>query len=116
MRFSKLILLAALCWSSSGFALDNSLKSQTRLYLPAGIKTVAEAAQYFISPHNYKVMYRGNAPGEAYRISQQTLPATMPRGSVMTVENALLTLIGNDQILIVDTEHKLISFGRRTEK
>lgn len=104
-------LLLVLC-ATNAVAVDQSLKSQVRVILPAGTNTVAAAANYFISPHEYRLAYSGAAPIEARSISRQPIPATVRLGSIMSVEQALLSLLQEDQVLIIDTEAKLVSFGR----
>ncbi|MBZ0099135.1 MAG: hypothetical protein K8F30_08625 [Taibaiella sp.] len=108
-KYSALLALA-LGWGTVQ-ALDNPLKLQTRVILPAGVATVADAANYFISPHQFKIMVAGGAPSEAVMIANSPIPDTTPIGSIMSVEQALLSLLRQDQVLIIDTEARLISFG-----
>jgi hypothetical protein len=112
MTFFKPLLVGSLLVSSSiACAYDSPLKSQTRVNLPASVNSVASAANYFISPHRYKITVIGASPHEALSIAQQRIPATVPKGAVMTVEEALLSLLHRNQVLIIDNHARLISFG-----
>ncbi len=111
MNRYNFLLAILILFNGRAFALEMPLKSQVRLILPPSIKTVASASNYFISTHGYKFTVFGSAPPESMDISQQPIPLSFPYGEIMTIEEALLTLIKKDQFLIIDTKNKLISFG-----
>ncbi|MEM7083748.1 MAG: hypothetical protein AAF465_13540 [Pseudomonadota bacterium] len=107
-----LIIALASTWliSSSAFASSAGLKAQVRFELPSHITTVAQAADWFLEPHGYRLALGGNAPREASAIALQSLPAALPNGRVMTIEDALLAITLDDQAVVIDNEHKLVSF------
>jgi len=113
MKFSckTFFLLFILAVSGQASAIENPLKLQVRFNLPEGINSVHQAAQYFIEAHGYQIQYALSAPTEAIMIARAKLPNYLPSGKLLTIEKALLELLQDDQLLIVDTTNKLISFG-----
>ncbi len=112
MTISKnIIFLILASISFNTLALDEPLKTETRVIFPSSIKTVGQAANYFISPHKYKITILGSAPFEARSIVNQKIPKTLAYGSVGNVEDVLLSLLRPSQVLIIDNESNLISFG-----
>jgi hypothetical protein len=112
MRFRNvllLLLLSAACFHAH--ADNQELKSQVRFIVPSEANTVAEAAEYFIKPHKYEITYSGTAPAEAMEIANQPIPEVIRRGTIMSIEQAILSMLREDQALIIDTEAKRISFG-----
>lgn len=107
------LLLLTFFASMQSIAIENPLKLQVRFNLPPEIETVHGAANYFISPHQYQVQYASSAPAIAIEIGQQPLPVNRPEGGLLDIESALLSLLNDDQVLIIDTKNKLISFGMK---
>ena len=115
-NFKTILALLIFFSSAACYAADAPLKYQVRTHLPSSITNVGEAANYFISPHGYKITVIGSAPIESYSIVRQDVPASFPKGSVKSIEVALLSLLRPSQILIIDNNSKLISFGNRGSK
>lgn len=109
--FFKLSLGLLLFVLSSQANAKNPLKRQVRFVLPNGVDTVAEATHYFIEPHGFKLYFGENAPRLSKRIASSRLQRSLPTGRVMTIENAILSLLPENQALIVDLENKLVSFN-----
>lgn len=107
-----LIIALASTWlfSSSAIASSAGLKAQVRFELPSHITTVAQAADWFLEPHGYRLALGGHAPREASAIALQPLPAALPNGRVMSIEDALLAITLEDQAVVIDTQNKLVSF------
>lgn len=103
--------MLAVLVSMQSVAIENPLKLQVRFNLPPEIETVHGAANYFISPHKYQVQYAPSAPAVSIDIGRQPLPVNRPDGGLLDIESALLSLLKEDQVLIIDTKNKLISFG-----
>ncbi len=103
--------LALTClFTSTAFAASTGLKAQVRFDLPRNVKTVSQAAMWFLEPHGYRLALGGVAPQEAIAIALQPLPNTLPNGRVMTIEAALLAITQNNQAVVIDNNHKLVSF------
>jgi len=113
MNFSckSVLFLFILAVSAQVNAIENPLRLEVRFDLPEGVSSVDQAAQYFIEAHGYQVQYAPSAPAEAVNIGSSELPNYLPSGKLLTIEKALLELLQNDEVLIVDTKNKLISFG-----
>lgn len=106
---NKGIILAALLFSSVVQAEVNYLESQVRFYLPSDIKTIREAAVYFLSTHQYRLIEKDPI---ARAIAQRPIPAGMPMGKIMTIEEALLGITSEDEAVIIDTKNRLVTFNK----
>lgn len=90
----------------------NALKMQTRTIYPDEIVSIEGAMVYLLEPSGYQlVVYPvvNTAPKESSVIVAQALSPLARTREVMTIEKALLQVIGNENALVVDHEHKLIS-------
>lgn len=107
----RILIPMTLLFASHAMA-DNGLKTQVRFVLPSDINTIHQAANYFIEPHGYKIQFAGTAPAQARMIAVRNINVNQPNGEIMNVETALLKLLNDDEILIIDTNNKLVSFGK----
>lgn len=87
----------------------NSLHLRAVMTFPARLKNVSDTANYLLEPINYKVM---QMPGDRKisKILSRPLLPIYNNGQMKTIEDALLDIAGDDTILVVDHEHKLITF------
>lgn len=88
----------------------NPLNRQIRMNLPHGIKHVDQAVLYVLRATPYKLALGYPASGSASIIAMQPVSPEAFEGSVMTIADALLILIGEDNQLLIDADNKLISF------
>ncbi len=109
-KITFIALAFTLLFSSSAFASSAGLKAQVRFMLPPHVNTVAQAAAWLLEPHGYRLLLTDNAPREASAIALQSLPAGLPKGRVMSIEDALLAITTSDQAVVIDNEHQLVSF------
>lgn len=108
----KTIFLCGVCvffFSSYTWALD-PLHLKVRTIYPEGITTVGEAAKFLIEPVKYRLVTAYPAPDESAGIAAAKLSPLARSKKIMSIEKALLTIIGEENRLVVDHEHKLISF------
>jgi hypothetical protein len=133
MKLNKIILLITVCFATQAGAQtvkpkvakaveepppavtsftvndgSNRLKLGTRFILEPNISNVKDALNYVVRPTGYKLV--ANQPG---LIDMNTLVATPlpPMAQVpanMTIERALLIIIGNKNRLVVDHKSRLI--------
>lgn len=94
---------------TAAYALD-PLRLQINTSLPEGVKTIGAAAQHYADVVGYKLKTTYPAPKEASTISFQELNTLTLVTGIKTIDEAILTLLSEGQILIVDHENKLISF------
>ena len=87
-------------------------KIQVRLHFPEEVISIGDAVYYLLEPCDYKLVVDGEAPKDSLEIGLEAIPAAAKRGQVLTLKNALLLVIGEDKRLVVDHQHKLISFER----
>ncbi|MCK5665820.1 MAG: hypothetical protein KAI17_20170 [Thiotrichaceae bacterium] len=109
----KGIVLILLLLSQGVFAGSyNNLKMQIRTIYPEEITSIEKALIYLLEPTGYELaLYplMATAPQESGVIVAQALSPLARTRRVMSIEKALLQVIGNENALVVDHEHKLIS-------
>lgn len=111
MKLLKTLVVGAvlsLCVMNNAYA--DPLKSGTRIYFPKNIKTVGQAARYILKPVGYKLALEEPAPYESASIARQPISKNALSDNVFPIEIALVRLVGEDHKVIIDHEHKLVSF------
>ncbi len=103
-----LILAAA----GSAYAL-NPMRIQIRTALPESINTVGQAAQYFADAIGYNLVTAHPAPAESRSIANELLNPLSNTNNTQPVEEAILSLLREEYVLVVDHDHKLFSFEKR---
>lgn len=86
------------------------LRMNVIMQFPTNVKTVQQAAQYLLETAKYKLVLNPTDPDGARQIFSRTLLPQDANGTLQTIENALLQIGGDDTVLIIDRENKLISF------
>lgn len=114
MKKQLLVRCASVCCgallSVGAVAEGFGLKSHVRFEIPDNVKTVQDAARYFIEPHQYSLLFSNKLAPESRQIAAQALEPPLPFGAILTVEEALLAVIGKKQRLVVDNSNNLIAF------
>lgn len=90
----------------------SSLELGVRTEYPANINTVGQAVMYVLAVTDYKLAIGYPASTSAASIAIRPIPPEAIQNTVMPVYKALLLLIGKHSRLVVDTEHKLITFEK----
>lgn len=90
---------------------SNALKAQLRFELPAEITTIGASALYFLEPHGYTLALGAHTPPESRSIVIEPLPAPLPWGRVMSIEDALLVITRDHHRVVIDHANKLVSFA-----
>lgn len=75
------------------------------------VKTVGDAAKWILEPQGYHITTQYPAPKEAAKIAAGSIPPSMKMHRTMPVIDALQLLIGTENTIIIDRQHKLISFA-----
>lgn len=75
------------------------------------VKTVGDAAKWILEPQGYRITTQYPAPKEAAKIAAGSIPPSMKMHRTMPVIDALQLLIGTENTIIIDRQHKLISFA-----
>jgi hypothetical protein len=101
------VLICAVSAEAGGY---NRFKLYVTTVLPPEAKNVGEAAYYLAFPTGYTLVTKSPAPKESEAIAKRAISPLFPRDRMMTIEDAILELIGSDARLVVDHEHKLFSF------
>ena len=112
VRLLWVVLFLAIAIHAQAF---DAMRVRIRTDLPKEIKTVGQAAQYFGAAIGYRLTTAAPAPSESWYIAGELIdPLSMTTG-IRPVEDAILTLLRDDCLLVVDHEHKLFSFEFKKE-
>jgi type IV pili sensor histidine kinase/response regulator len=103
-------LAGGILWGSVAAADFNPLRLQVRVTFPGEIATIQEAARYLVEPIGYELTTASPAPRESAAIAAAPLSPLAKNHRILSIEDALLLLIGEKNRLVVDHPHKLISF------
>jgi len=112
-------ILVAVMFPAIAFAQDEKpypldpLAVWVRTVYPEDITPVGEAVQYLLEQTGYKVVGAYPAPSDAITSINSRVPAIAKVHRTMPVMDALQLLIGNDNWIVVDRNHKLISFSEK---
>nr|WP_257214484.1 hypothetical protein [Vibrio coralliilyticus] len=90
----------------------DTLQVSVRTIYPPEITTVQGAIEWLLEPLEYTVITEYPAPDSAKLILSQSIPAVAKMHRTMPVTHAVQLLIGEDNTIIVDRKHRLITFGR----
>jgi hypothetical protein len=74
--------------------------------------TVGEAIGVLLAPVRYHMTTRTVDPQDCARVLRQPVPAIAAHAGVMSIEAAILLLIGEDHRLVVDHVHRLVAIER----
>jgi type IV pili sensor histidine kinase/response regulator len=107
-----LILLGIL---GPAHALD-PMRIKIRTTVPEEINTVGVAAQYYADVIGYRLATAYPAPDESERIASEQISPLSLTNSVLPVEDAILALLDESYLLVIDHEHKLFSFEKGGNK
>jgi len=78
--------------------------------VPQKIKTVKDAANYFLTPTGYTLVIPQNKPEETAKILGRE-PSYFKRSNrFVTVDQALLLVAGEDVDLVVDHDRKFVTY------
>lgn len=111
IRTIFLIMFLSIFMCSNAFALD-PMRIRVRTELPAEIKTVGEAAQYYAIGAGYKLVVNYPAPEDSFSIAREEINPHNRIQAVLPIEEAILNLLAMNYYLVIDTEHKLFSFEK----
>lgn len=87
-----------------------------RTVWPEGITTVREASNYILDTIGYRLVTEYPAPTDANRLANQKIPPIAKVHRTMPIIDVLQMLIGLDNYVVVDHDHKLISFTKRAAR
>ena len=109
---SILILLMTINVANAQAPTYNELHLGTRLSFDPAIRTVKQAVEWVLRPTSYKLVIQHPAPFDALEIAKSPISplATQQLGRVVSIEEALLLIIGGDNRLVVDPDNRLVSF------
>ena len=89
------------------------LSLYARTVYPEDVKTVGDAAQYLLEPTGYKLVTAYPAPSDAISLVNDRVPPIAKVHRTMPIIDALQILIGNDHWIVIDRNHRLISFSEK---
>lgn len=117
MKRPLLLLLATTLFSGASHAVErlpevDTLQVSVRTIYPPELTNVEDAVEWLVEPLGYYVVTEFPAPESAKVLLAQPIPAVAKMHRTMPVLHALQLLIGNQNTIIVDKQHRLISFAR----
>ncbi len=116
MNRLTLALLGALCVGQSVAAPRlpdvDTLQVSVRTIYPPELTHVEQAVKWLVEPLGYYVTTDYPAPQSAKSVLAQPIPTGAKLHRTMPVLHALQLLIGEDNTIIIDKQHHLISVGR----
>lgn len=105
-------ILAIICFllSFNSFALD-SLELKVRTSFPKDATTVSDAVAYIIEPIGYELTIYNQYTPTAENIAKKPITPINRAVRTMTIYDAIQSLIGINNIILVDHKNKLVSFA-----
>ena len=94
----------------------NTLTLSVRTSWEDNIKTVGSAVRYILEPSGYSLVIDYPAPKEALDISLKAIPPVAKINRTMPIIDLIQILIGMDNTIVIDHEHKLLSFQKGVAK
>ncbi len=110
----KLLLIGGLlspCVLAQPLPDVDTLHVSARTIYPMELTTVGEAVHWLLDPLGYHVVTDYPAPKSAKALLDKPIPTAAKMHRTMPVTHALQLLIGEKNSLIVDRQHRLISFS-----
>ena len=98
--------------SEKPYILD-PLSLYARTVYPEDTKTVGDAVRYLLEPTGYTLVTAYPAPNDAISLANSRIPPIAKIHRTMPIIDALQILVGNDSWIIIDRNHKLISFSEK---
>ncbi|HBO1496114.1 TPA: hypothetical protein L4F09_006202 [Pseudomonas aeruginosa] len=87
------------------------LSLYVRTSWPEDVKTIGQAARYVLEPTGYRFVTQYPAPSDAIKFANRAIPPIVKLHRTMPVIDALQLLVGVDNYVIVDHNHKLVSIS-----
>ena len=105
-----MVLIILISITAPAFAYDNPFRIRVRASYPLGMRTVEQGANYLLDTIDYRLILHPPAPAEARRIAGMSIGPLARTGGIVPLEEALLLLVGENNQVVVDHEHKLVTF------
>jgi hypothetical protein len=90
----------------------NRLRIGTLVEFDIRAGNVGEAMAFLLAPVHYRITHRSVDPRVSTAVLRRPIPAIASSAGVMSIEAALLLLIGEENRLVVDHVHRLIAVER----
>ena len=100
----------------AGIKKYDPLRLKMVMRFPSNVKTIQQATQYMLETVDYKLTLSPLNPEETRKILSRPLLPQDRIGGLQTIEDGLLQISGDDTVLIIDRENKLISFELQSKK
>lgn len=97
---------------TQGSVAANRLKIGTLVEFDARKSNVGDAIRFLLEPVHYRITMRTVDPTLGASVLRRPIPPIAVHAGVMSIESALLLLIGEDNRLVVDHTNRLIAIER----
>lgn len=91
------------------------LRLSIRTNYPTELTTVGQGIQWLLEATDYQLVLRTPAPSDAISLASKPIPPMARLVRIMSIEDAMLALIGTENYLVIDRQHKLISLTSEGE-
>ncbi|PXF32100.1 hypothetical protein WH50_06440 [Pokkaliibacter plantistimulans] len=88
------------------------LSLYVRTVYPDDVKTVADAVSFVLGASGYRLVVSYPAPDDAIAILGKPIPPIAKIARTMPIIDAIQILIGTNNWIVVDQNHKLISVSK----
>lgn len=90
----------------------DALQVPVRTIFPTHITHVEQAVTWLIEPMGYRILTDYPAPESAKLLLSRPIPPSAKLHRTMALVDAIQLLIGEENTIILDNEHQLITFSR----
>jgi hypothetical protein len=94
----------------------NRLKVGTLVAFDLRRGNVGDAIDFVLEPVRYRVTHRTVDPRVSAEVLRRPIPPVAANAGVMSIEAALLLLIGEEHRLVVDHAHRLVAIERMPQQ
>jgi hypothetical protein len=98
--------------ASASHELTNRLKVGTVLLLDGRTRTVGEAFDYLLKPIRYRMTSRTVNPDTMNALMRRPVPPAARDAGLVSIESALLLLVGVEHRIVVDHTNRLVAVER----
>lgn len=108
-HFFLLAAMPARAYAQTASPIPDRLKVGTRMEFDGHVRTVRQAMEQLLLPVQYHIVTRTIDVTASEAALRRPLPARAVNAGLMSIEDGLLLLIGEEDRLVVDHKHRLVA-------
>ncbi len=114
--FKNAVILFIVLFSAVNASAFGPMRISVRTGLPEHVSTVGAAARYYADIIGYKLETVCPAPEKSEKIADEAISLFSRRNIVLPIEEAILNLLRQRYVLIVDNKSRLYAFDESRHK